>query len=253
MVLLYNSASCHLSRQMQNVMKIRSHSIAFTTTQQALLVGIEHDPDLPQALSTARLLEPHPVLVLVGGADGVAPQHRKACLEAVKIVSEVVDQVGAILVDGGTQSGVMGMAGSMRAATKGSYPLVGVAVESLVTWPGGPNGSRRFHLEPNHTHFILVPGKEWGDESPWIVQIASAIAGNYPSLTVLVNGGDISHKDIHLSLEAGRPVLVIQGTGRLADELASRPTNPPGMYFASLRDGHAAIAQRLRALLDPAK
>jgi len=39
----------------------------------------------------------------------------------------------------------------------------------------------------------------------------------------LINGGEVSRKDIELSLENGRPVIALSRTGRLADELAGQP------------------------------
>jgi hypothetical protein len=42
-------------------------------------------------------------------------------------------------------------------------------------------------------------------------------------VTILMNGGEVSRKDIDLSLEKGRPVLALSRTGRLADELARQP------------------------------
>jgi hypothetical protein len=45
------------------------------------------------------------------------------------------------------------------------------------------------------------------------------------SVTILINGREVSRKDIELSLGNNRPVIVLRGTGRLADELAAQP-NP---------------------------
>jgi hypothetical protein len=42
-------------------------------------------------------------------------------------------------------------------------------------------------------------------------------------VTILINGGEVSRKDIELSLESGRPVIALSRTGRLADELARQP------------------------------
>lgn len=42
-------------------------------------------------------------------------------------------------------------------------------------------------------------------------------------MTILINGGEISWKDIELSLENCRPVIALDGTGRLANELAFEP------------------------------
>jgi hypothetical protein len=42
-------------------------------------------------------------------------------------------------------------------------------------------------------------------------------------VTILINGGEVSRKDIDLSLEKSRPVIALSRTGRLADELARQP------------------------------
>ncbi len=43
-------------------------------------------------------------------------------------------------------------------------------------------------------------------------------------MTILINGGEVSRKDIDLSLSNGRPVIAVSRTGRLADEIARQPT-----------------------------
>jgi hypothetical protein len=74
-------------------------------------------------------------------------------------------------------------------------------------------------LDPGHTHFLVIPGNAWGDESAWIAKVATVVAGDRKSITVLVNGGKISQADVEYSLMANRPTAVIRGTGRLADEI----------------------------------
>jgi hypothetical protein len=68
-----------------------------------------------------------------------------------------------------------------------------------------------------------VPGSQFGDESPWIVDAATLFSQGQRSVTILINGGEISRKDIELSLEKGRPVIALSRSGRLADELARQP------------------------------
>lgn len=105
-----------------------------------------------------------------------------------------------------------------------------MAPEKLVTWDDGPHstkflwwGTQRWQLESHYSHFILVPGSEFGDESPWIVDIATLLSKGHRAVTILINGGEVSRKDIELSLENGRPVIALSRTGRLADELARQP------------------------------
>ncbi|MBD1916411.1 hypothetical protein H6F55_22225 [Phormidium sp. FACHB-322] len=76
-------------------------------------------------------------------------------------------------------------------------------------------------LEPNHTHFFLIPGDEWGSESPWLAEFASQISVGCPALTILVNGGQIALVDLKENLATGRPAIVLSGSGRLADSIAT--------------------------------
>jgi hypothetical protein len=136
----------------------------------------------------------------------------------------------AVVICGGTDMGIMAEIGQIRSRNGYKFPLVGITPEELVTWPGGPRslkflwfGKQRWQLESHYSHFILVPGSQFGDESPWIVDAATLLSKDHRSVTILINGGEVSRKDIELSLEKGRPVIVLSRTGRLADELARLP------------------------------
>jgi len=127
--------------------------------------------------------------------------------------------------------GIMAEIGQVHSDKKYTFPLVGIAPEDLVTWPGGLRstrfllwGKKRWPLEPHYSHFVLVPGNEFGDESPWIVDAAATLSKGHRSVTILINGGEVSRKDIDLSLKMGRPVIALSRTGRLADEI-SRQVN----------------------------
>jgi hypothetical protein len=74
---------------------------------------------------------------------------------------------------------------------------------------------------------VLVPGAAFGDEAPWIARVATELAGGWPSVSVLINGGAISYTDVECSLHAGRPVLAIARSGRTADQLASAARGDP--------------------------
>jgi hypothetical protein len=89
-----------------------------------------------------------------------------------------------------------------------------------VILPGG-QPPRRTRLDPDHSHFLLVPGDEWGAEARWIARVATVLAGDTPSATVLINGGEIAYSDVERSVAAGRSVLAVAGSGRTADHLAA--------------------------------
>jgi hypothetical protein len=153
-----------------------------------------------------------PVLVVVGGADRMGQADVAALERVLRDLVPVLDACGAVVLDGGTDTGVMRAVGRARAAVGGRFPLVGVVVEGLA-------GS--VVPEPNHTHLVLVPGDRWGDEAPWMADLAGVVAGAAPSLTVLANGGAAAWEDAEHSVLRDRPLVVLRGTGRTADEIAA--------------------------------
>ncbi len=224
----------------------------YSTNESIVIHHIQGPGDLIEISRFLDLAQSAPVLVLIGGAGGVTEQQMQAIRKAIQVVAQVADRAKAIVVDGGTDSGVMAAMGQTRKQEGFDFPLVGVAVEKLVTWPGGPNSAlldqERVPLEPNHTHFVLVPGEDWGDESALISEAASHLAGENLSATVLLNGGTISRQDMAHSLEANRPVVVVQGTGRLADELAANPPESQLVQIVAAND-EEQLAQTLSQLL----
>ncbi len=155
-------------------------------------------------------------------------------------VATLAGDIGAAIVDGGTDAGIMASIGQARQKNQLDFPLVGVAVQNLVTWPGQPpadsKGPKRYPLEPNHSHFILVPGEDWGDESLSLAQVGTELARSQMSVTLLVNGGQIAREDMAHSLDDKRPVIVLAGTGRLADDLAADPPENELVTIVSTTD-----------------
>lgn len=207
---------------------MRIQTIYFPPNKQTMCVFPFKRSDLPQAISELRLKDQSPVIVLIGGE--IDKKNAAATQQAVQTISKLAQDLGAVVICGGTNMGVMSEIGHTRRRNHHNFPLVGIAPEGLVTWPHGPKstkflwwGNQRWQLEPHYSHFILVPGHTFGDESPWIGDTAALLSRNHKSVTILINGGEISRKDIELSLEQRRPVIALSHSGRLADELAREP------------------------------
>jgi hypothetical protein len=184
--------------------------------------------ELEQAVAQMGLVD-RPVIVLIGGH--IFPEHANITNQAIDVLAKTAEALDAAVICGGTDVGVMSAIGKSRGRSGYQFPLVGIAPEGSVTWPEGvrsggliPTTGEREQLEPHHSHFMLVPGNQFGDETKWISRAASMIAGaRHQSVTVLVNGGKVSQMDVEEGLSVGRPLIVLSGTGRLADEIASRP------------------------------
>jgi hypothetical protein len=235
--------------------------IDFADGAAAVALEVTHAEDLPSAVVLLGLQPPRPTVVVVGGAGGLneADIDELRPIFASGIVPEV-ERRRAAVVDGGTLAGVMRLCGETRAALSASFPLIGVVAAGTVQLPGRPAPPDGAALEPRHSHFVIVPGDTWGAEAPWIAQTAAVIAGTSPSITVLVNGGQIAYEDVERSVHAGRRVAVVAGSGRTADALAAAVDGAPsderaqalaasGLINSVPADQPAALAELLEAVL----
>ena len=242
-------------------MTTTARQIDFADGAAAVAVEVTDVEDLSSAVGLLGLQPPRPTVVVVGGAGGLDD----ADIEGLRpiFVSGIVpglERHRAAVVDGGTLAGVMQLCGETRAALSASFPLVGVVAAGTVQLSGRPAPPDGAALEPRHSHFVIVPGDTWGAEAPWIAQTASVLAGTSPSITVLVNGGQIAFDDVERSVHAGRRVVVVAGSGRTADALAAAVDGAPseeraqalvasGLVNSVPLDQPAALAELLEAVL----
>jgi SLOG in TRPM, prokaryote len=122
------------------------------------------------------------------------------------------------------------MMGQAIARSPGTSQLLGIAPKGKINHPeisGASSVSDGTPLEPNHSHFVLVESNEWGGETTKMLELARA--SNAPTVAILANGGAIAADEALQSVRNGWPLLVIEGSGRFADELS-----------AAVRDGQSA-------------
>jgi len=207
---------------------LQIEKIVFGKSNVALCALPNDIEELEQTLTQMALVD-RPVIVLIGGH--ILPEDANTTVQAIEVIAKIAEVLDAALICGGTDVGVMAAIGKSRGRNGYQFPLIGIAPEGIVTWPEGPRssglvlpGNEREQLEPHHSHFILVPGNEFGDETNWIVRAATMIeAGRNKSVMVLANGGKVSQRDVEEGLGVNRPLIVLAGTGRLADEIANHP------------------------------
>lgn len=236
--------------------------IAFPNGNRAQAVYVSAGADGAAIVAALRLPPPRAVLLLSGGASDMSPagmaQLRGLLADGV---ARVADEEGITIIDGGTQAGVMQMLGEGRAAAGGDAPLIGVCPADLVSWPGrvlsppvlstaegsrgGPADDARVPLEPNHTHFVLTDGDHWGTETETTFALAAALSEGVPSVAVLVNGGPVARDEVLHNVRQGREIMVIRGSGRLADEIAAAVAGgmepPDHEVVAIVRDGRITL------------
>jgi hypothetical protein len=211
----------------------------------ATVVDAEQGCNPAAILAALGLRSPRPVIAIVGGArqlDGVAD--RRLAQLFSRGIARVAAESSSVIVDGGTQAGVMSLIGQGVADRGRRSQLLGVAPGRLVTYPGGPaHGSIQdgAALEPNHTHFVLVRADRWGDAIDTADGLMRELAGDRPGVAVLAGGGPIAADEVLLSVRRNWTVVILAGTGGFADHLATALHN-------DARDGqweHAGLGEIL--------
>ena len=231
---------------------MRTQTINFPD-RQAFSVFPPDRSTLTQAIEELGLQGGRPVIILIGGE--IDEQQRDVTRQAIEVIAKTAEDMHALILCSGTEMGMTAEIGEFRSQNGYQFPLVGVTPEELVTWPGGPLntkflwlGKQRWQLESHYSHFILVPGSQFGDESLWISDAAVLLAEGHESVTVLINGGEVPSKEIEMSLETGRPIIALSYTGRLADELAMEPERNKLITVLPV-NAVKSIAEDLRAAL----
>src|SRR5262249_13114389 len=140
-------------------------------------------------------------------------------------IARAAMKTGALIIDGGTDSGAMALMGQASRGRDGQLVLLGVAPVGKATFPGGPedgtltDGAPR---DPHPTHFVRAPTRDWAQEAATTDSLVQVLApSGSPAVTVLVNGGPIAREELLRSVERGSPLVIVEGSGGAADELAA--------------------------------
>jgi hypothetical protein len=178
-------------------------------------------PDLVRALG---IPQPKALIMIAGGAASMDEHdHLNLTRLFTDGIAHIAATYNALVIDGGTQSGVMKLMGQGIAKQQQRPVLLGISPAGKVTYPGKPRhrvGSDEVTLDPNHSHFVLVETNEWGGETETMYELANVFSEGCPSVAILINGGDIAKNEVLYNVRQRRPIIVIEGSGRFADEVA---------------------------------
>ena len=218
---------------------MRRNTITFANGNRAVVITAPRDARAKAILHALEITSPRAVILLFGGAAGL-DDSRKTDLATLFAdgVAPVAAELGTLIIDGGTQSGVMRMMGEAVAQSHTTVQLLGIAPEGKITNPeiaGASKIPEGASLEPNHSHFVLVKRNDWGGETTTMLELARAFKAQ--TVAILVNGGAIAGDEALQSVRNGWPLLVIEGSGRFADEVST-----------AVRDGQTAKSVEVREI-----
>jgi hypothetical protein len=197
--------------------------VRFGNGRTAAAVRARTDSHLGTLLDQLGLAPSRAVILVIGGADSLTTEGSEQLAELLaRGVVRVAADAPAVVVDGGTDAGVMALTGQAVARDGHRVVLVGVAPEAKVAYSQvGTSDDARVPLEPNHSHFVLVDGTDWGDTTETMLSFVDALVGRPPSVAaVVVGGGPVARAEVAEVARRRWPVVLITGTGGVADELA---------------------------------
>ena len=166
---------------------------------------------------------PVPVLAIAGTTSTLDAALAERLLPVLKAVVAEVAHRGAAVVTGGTDAGIFHLLGlAIESSERRPDHEVGVAPGGLLLPPDGAPApdSNRALVDPRLTTLVCVEGDKWGDETPMLSRVVTELAGDEPAAVLLLGGGDVARAELVEHLRRGRRVVVVEGTGRLADDVA---------------------------------
>jgi SLOG in TRPM, prokaryote len=197
--------------------------ISFPNGNRALAVIPSHSSPATDLVRALGIPKPRSLIMIAGGA---AQMDEREHANLIRLFSDGIAHIAAtrnaLVIDGGTQSGVMELMGQGVAQQPQRPPLLGISPAENIIYPGKtvhPHTAEQIPLDPNHSHFVLVDSNEWGGETETMYELAKVYSQSCPSVAILVNGGAIAKNEVLYNVRQNRPIIVIEGSGRLADDI----------------------------------
>lgn len=221
-----------------------------------------------QAIAALDLFPARGVVALNGGTRELGSELLEP-LRAMLIdgFARVAHEEQLTVVTGATDVGIFALCGAAL-ADQAAAPVIGVAPVGRVSWPRrerpgiAAGGEKPVSLEPHHSHFLLVTGDRWGDETEAMLALLAALDPEGNSVAVLAGGGEGAKVEVLGHARSGRPVIALAGSGRFADDLAASLTGEGTadaviaeivasgqVSIVDLADSPAVLAERIRECL----
>lgn len=220
--------------------------LTFDTVRQSQAVYVTVDTS-PQVILDSLGLYPLPsgIISISGGAKEFPPaavKRTKALME--QVIVPIVYERNLLIVDGGTEAGVMKITGEVfqakypvhtiigkrnsttpKSIERHNLPLLGIVPEPRVRYPGIECLSERdCGLDPNHFYFVLVrDAKDWGEEVDCMFSFLDylAVCKQVPIVIIIANGGRITIKEAFHAVERDWPVVVFEGSHRATETIVA--------------------------------
>jgi hypothetical protein len=219
---------------------IKKETIEFSKNQRSVLVFPALDSKPEDIIKELDIQNYKAVILILGGAENADDKLKPRLIQLFdRGIARAAAEANAVIIDGTTHEGTMSLIGAGIANRGYKSALVGVAPFSLISYPGSHTTSK-ISLDPNHSHFVLVEGDNWGDKTAIMLDLVNALSyktnttanttitgetvvrsvEKLPRLAILSGGEAIAKNEVLLAVRQKLSLLVIEGSGGTADEIA---------------------------------
>ncbi len=195
-----------------------SYAIEFTNGYKAQAIPVSTNTQAGTIAESLNLPQPQGMLVLSGGASDMGQVIYNQLQSVFNVIANFVTTHELIVIDGGIDAGIMSLMG--KALGRNGRPAIHIGVLPAKAQTRDGSKLAEEMLEPHHSHFVLINSHLWGDEVQPMYRLIRHFSIRTPIIALLINGGDVSLKEIQYCVKLGYKIIVFAGTGRLADEVA---------------------------------
>jgi hypothetical protein len=192
-------------------------TVIFQDGKQAEVIRVLRNTPAKEIIEALGIPAPRGLICLNGGTAKLDERFQEQLKSLIADgLARVVAEELFTVITGGTDAGIFALFGyGIQSWHTRSPNVIGVAPEDRVKWPGGGKGDTS--LEPHHTHFVLVEGKDWGDETATMYALAEEWSRACPSIAVFAGGGTITLNEMRANVQTGRQMILLAGSGRSTD------------------------------------
>ena len=207
--------------------------LKFANSNVANLVTIPADAPIETLLESLEVKSCDFILLALGAAPEL-PSATDAVLEQLSgpLLTVLAGLGRSVVVDTGTRNWITAPLYQRQAAKASQVTFLGVAPEDLVAYPGKPDQAaseeKPRQLDSWHSDIVLVQSEErWGSQLPTLHAVVSALASRsayVPVLALLAGEGLCATEETLEAVRHGIPLVVVQGSGGLADDIVAALT-----------------------------
>ena len=162
------------------------------------------------------------MVAVIGTTTDLGVELDAELLPALLTAVDVAARAKAVIVTGGTDAGVFHLVRlAIAVASRPPAGVIGVAPDGLVAAEDGTASPDRAVVDPGLTALVRVKGDQWGDETPMLSRVVTEVAAPGRAVVLLVGGGDGTSVEVKEHLRQRRPIVVLGGSGRMADDVAT--------------------------------